>query len=308
MHERRTPPLLVTPDAVGVDLDVATVGSRAVAFLLDLLILAAGLLVMSLAGSLFAAQGLTSVVGPGSWLGAALVLLLLFALFFGYPIAFETLRRGRTPGKAALGLRVVTVEGAPVALRHSAIRALLAVIELYGLLGAPAMISSLVSSRAQRLGDLTAGTMVVRERRAARTPVAERFVAPGGLEGYTAQLDVSGLGSADYVTVRDTLRRSTDLPEPARSDVVVGLARTLLDRVRPAPPEGVDARTFLRCVAAAIQLRSEAQQPRWSPPTGQHTGASTPPEPRRAAGPGGVRDEGPNPPSSTASGGFAPPS
>jgi uncharacterized RDD family membrane protein YckC len=104
------------------------------------------------------------------WLGIALVLLLVFALQFGYPVGFETLWRGRTPGKAAMGLRVVTVEGAPVRFRHAATRAAIGLLELTGTAGAIAVIASLSSARGQRLGDLAAGTLVIRERRARGRP------------------------------------------------------------------------------------------------------------------------------------------
>jgi uncharacterized RDD family membrane protein YckC len=242
---------LVTPEAVPLDLETATVGSRAVAYLLDLLVLGTGYLLLGLATAILGGGGFV----PG-WVGITLLLLLVFALQFGYPIGFETLWRGRTPGKAAMGLRVVTDEAAPVGVRHAAIRATVGLFELLLLLGLPAVISSLVSARGQRLGDLAAGTIVVRERRATGALSVETFGAPRGYEAYTAQLDVSALGPQEYATVRDTLRRLPTLPDHAtRWRVAEQVAGSLVPRVSPPPPASASPETWLGCVAAAVQAR-----------------------------------------------------
>jgi uncharacterized RDD family membrane protein YckC len=242
---------LVTPEAVALDLETATVGSRGVAYLLDLLLLSIGHLLIGLASSILGGGGFV----PG-WVGIVLLLLVAFVWQFGYPIGFETLWRGRTPGKAAMGLRVVTDEAAPVGVRHAAIRATVGIFELLMLLGLPAVISSLVSSRGQRLGDLAAGTIVVRERRAGGSPSVEVFDPPSGYEAYTAQLDVTAIGPQQYATLRDTLRRLPDLPDHAtRWRIAEQVAGTLVPRVTPPPPASASAEVWLRCVAAAVQAR-----------------------------------------------------
>jgi uncharacterized RDD family membrane protein YckC len=250
---------LVTPEAVPLDLETATVGSRAVAYLLDLLVLGSGYLLLGLASAILGGGGFV----PG-WVGITLLLLLVFALQFGYPIGFETLWRGRTPGKAAMGLRVITDEAAPVGLRHAAIRATVGLFELLLLLGLPAVISSLVSARGQRLGDLAAGTIVIRERRASGALSVETFGAPPGFETYTAQLDVTALGPQEYATVRDTLRRLPTLPDHAtRWRIAEQVAGPLVARVSPPPPATASAEVWLRCVAAAVQSRRRGR-PGWS--------------------------------------------
>jgi uncharacterized RDD family membrane protein YckC len=269
-----TSPTLVTPDAVPLDLETATVGSRAVAYLLDLLLLGTGYLLLGLATAILGGGGFV----PG-WAGIALLLLLVFALQFGYPIGFETLWRGRTPGKAAMGLRVVTLEGAPVGLRHAAVRMTVGLFELLMLLGLPAIITSLVSARGQRLGDLAAGTLVVRERRVAAALAVESFPPPAGYEHYTARLDVSGLGPQDYATVRDTLRRLPSLPDVAtRTRIAEQVATPLATRVSPAPPAEASAETWLRCVAAALQARRQ--------PVGAWGGGRPAPRPASGWSPG----------------------
>lgn len=252
-------PAVVTPDAVALDLEVATVGSRAAAYLLDLLLLAVGFLLLGIAEAVFGFGGFVP-----DWFAIALVLLLLFAWQFGYPVGLETLWRGRTVGKAAMGLRVLTVEGGPVGFRHATIRAAVGLFELTATLGAGAVITSFASSRGQRLGDLAAGTLVVRERRAAGDPRAEVFQPPPGLEGYVQRLDVSGLGPGDYAAVRDTLRRSPQLPSDTRSRVTHQLAQALSSRVTPPAPAGLTAEGWLSCVAAAVQAR-RAPVATWRP-------------------------------------------
>ena len=254
---------IVTPDVVPLELDVATLGSRGIAYVLDLLIWASALLVLAVSQALLGGAGFV----PGSF-GIALLLLAAFALQFGYPIGFETLWRGRTPGKATMGLRVVTVEGGPIGVRHATLRATVGLLELLGTLGAVAVVASFASRRSQRLGDLAAGTIVVREPRAGRSVTAERFEAPAGLEPYVRRLDVSALGPTDYATLRETLRRLPTLAPVARDRIASQLATSLVARVTPPPPDGIPAEVWLHCIAAAVQRRGRqlAPAPSWPAP------------------------------------------
>ncbi len=285
----------VTPDAVALDLEVATIGSRGIAYLLDLALFAAGFVVLSL---------VQLALGGGGWfdsgLGVAIALVLAFLWQFGYPIGFETLWRGRTLGKAAMGLRVVTVEGAPVGVRHATIRAVTAPFEVLLTTGLVASIASFASPRAQRLGDLAAGTLVVRERRIAREPQAATFRPPPGSETYVAQVDVSAVGPREYGLVRDTLRRAGELPAEARWQVAGEVADAIAPRVRPLPPAGTSPEAFLAAVAAAVQRRatSGSRPPVSSlvPPPPLPAPSEVlppPPPPEGRPAPGAVGDEPP---------------
>lgn len=304
MSAQPSPLGTVTPEGVELEFEYATVGSRGIAYLLDLIIVWSLLLVFAIAEATFGFSGFV----PG-WVGLALLLLLVFTVQFGYPIGFETLWRGRTPGKAAMGVRVVTTEGAPVGFRHAVVRAVVGLIELLPLLGVPAIIASMVTSRGQRLGDLAAGTVVMRTRRGSRASSARVFAAPPGLEQYTAHLDVSRVGPVEYATVRDTLLRLAELAPAARRQIAEVVADGLLARVAPPPPAGMPAEAWLVCVAAAVQQRRPPVAARThAPPVGP---ASTPS--RQAAPPGapatdvegagdaGARSDGSGP------GGFVPP-
>nr|MDQ6928032.1 RDD family protein [Actinomycetota bacterium] len=131
---------IVTPEAVPLDFELANLGSRFVALLLDLLIEGAALFVLSIGMSALLSGADTSV-----GVGVALFFLIYFLVLFGYPIALETLWRGRTVGKAALGLRVVTKEGAPVRFRHAAIRNVLGLVDFVLTSGAAAIICVLLT-------------------------------------------------------------------------------------------------------------------------------------------------------------------
>jgi uncharacterized RDD family membrane protein YckC len=239
---------IVTPEAVVLEFETAGVGSRMVARIIDSVL--QGLLLVAL---LLASAVVAAVAGS---IGLAGVFVSLFAVVFIYPVAFETLWRGRTPGKAALGLRVVTVEGAPIRFRHAAIRAFLALIDIYLLSGAIGVVTMLASSRSQRLGDMVAGTVVLRERTGARMPTAVVFAVPPGYESYAASIDVNGLTASDYGAVRAFLLRAPSLEPARRYELARQIATPLLLRLRHTPPAWVGPEALLACVAAVYQYRS----------------------------------------------------
>lgn len=247
----RSPSGIVTPEAVVLDFETAGLASRLLAATLD-----AAIELVILFGALFAFFGLGELGIEFGGAGVALLYVLVFLLVFGYPTGFETLWRGRTPGKAALGLRVVTAEGAPVRFRHAAIRAMLGLLDKFLLYGLVGVITMLVSRRNQRLGDLVAGTIVLRERSGAKAPSAVVFGPPRGLEGYVASLDVSALGHVDYGAVRSFLIRAGSLTPDARASLAAELATPLVTRLQTSPPAGAPAEVFLACVAAAFQQRN----------------------------------------------------
>ncbi len=239
---------LVTPEAVVLGLPVASVGSRGLALVLDLLIQGIALVLLS-----FAASAVS--VFEGGWVATVVFLLVVFAILFGYPAGFETLWRGRTPGKAALGLRVVTIEAGPVGFRHAAIRAALGLVDFWLSSGGVAVLSALFTRRAQRLGDLAAGTLVIREPRGRRGVTAMRFEPPPGAEGYAARLDVTGLDEDDYLAIRSVLVRAASLPPATAAPLADQAVRALAPRTTPPPPAGMHPLAVLACLAAAYQRR-----------------------------------------------------
>jgi uncharacterized RDD family membrane protein YckC len=284
------PARMVTPEAVALEFRTANVGSRILAYVIDMAVVVAGILAGLFAVALLGQA--TDVVVP-DWVAITVVLVLLPSWWLGYFIAFETLWRGRTLGKAALGLRVVTTEGAPVRFRHAAIRALLGLVDFAIASGFFAVIFILLTRDNQRLGDLVAGTLVLRERSGLAAPAAVSFAPPAGLEAYTATLDTSRLTMEEYQAVRTYLLRAASLPPGPRAVLALQLANPLVARLRPPPPAGVTPEQFLRCVGAAHQQRQRQAPPGpWAPAPAPPTPAPPPPAPVAA------------PP---ADGGFAPP-
>ena len=239
------PAAVVIPEAVPLDLETASIGSRFLGLLID----------WSIQGALVVVLGIIVSNTSVGWLGATVVFILIFLIIWGYPIALETLWRGRTVGKTAMGLRVVTKEGGQIGFRHAAIRAALGLVDFLLSSGAVAVICVLLTRDNQRLGDLAAGTVVLRERTGLRRPVPTTFAAPIGLDAYTDSLDLAGLGPAEYGVVRAFLLRAPSLPPAVRARLAAQVGETIAKLVQPPPPAGVPAEIFLASVAAAYRQR-----------------------------------------------------
>lgn len=241
---------IVTPEAVLLEFETAGVASRTIAELLDLGVQFAALLVIFVLVALLASAG-----GAAEVVGVVLSLLGVFLVLVGYPAVMETFWNGRTLGKAAMGLRVVTREGAPERFRHAAIRAMLGLIEIYLFLGIPAVISIVTSRRDQRLGDLVAGTLVLRQRAARRAAPPVAFGVPWNWEPYVQSLDVSTINDEQYGVVRAVLLRLGELTPAARWQVSTEVATSVAGQMRIPVPVQVAPDMFLTCVATAYQRR-----------------------------------------------------
>jgi uncharacterized RDD family membrane protein YckC len=229
---------IATPEGVDLELTLAGVGSRFASALIDYLIQLAIVL----------ALGLVLGVGLGispdaSGFAAALWIVLSFLLFVGYDIAFEVLASGRTPGKRMNGLRVVRENGGPVNFTTSAIRNVLRIIDILPGAYLVGIAAILVSSRNQRLGDLAAGTLVVRERKVAPPPLwLPQRPAPA--------LDASGLDQVELAAVRSFLARRYELTADARVQLAAELAAKLRPKVGGATADAPDE-VFLERIALA---------------------------------------------------------
>jgi uncharacterized RDD family membrane protein YckC len=138
-----------TPEGIALRLRSAGAIPRAAAWALDFMIRVA---ILWGAGTVLAVLGQT---------GFGLYLISLFVIFWFYPILFEVLRDGQTPGKKVLGLRVVNANGTPVTWIASFVRNLMRTVDMLPLCYAFGLVSTLIDPHSRRLGDLVAGTMVV---------------------------------------------------------------------------------------------------------------------------------------------------
>lgn len=158
-----------TPEAVAFDLELAGVGSRGVAYVIDqlivALIVAAEGLVLALLVAILAGAGLSEALGEDlvvfGTIGVALVL--VFLTGYGYQIFYEVRRNGRTPGKRVAGIRVVREGGGRVTFGASATRNLMRIVDVLPSAYLVGIITVLLSRQRQRVGDMAAGTVVVYE-------------------------------------------------------------------------------------------------------------------------------------------------
>lgn len=264
---------VVTGEAVVLDVPCARFPSRLLALLIDAAIEAA--LLGILAAAIAAAGGRLDPAARAA-VGLATGILVIV----GYPATFETLSRGRSPGKMALGLRVVSDDGGPERFRQALVRALAAVVEIWALSGAPALISSLLSAQGKRLGDLFAGTFVIQERLPARRglPAALSFVPPP-LASWASALELSGLTDQTAETASSYLRRFYELTPAARDEFGQRIAAAVAAQVSPPPPPGTPPAAYL---SAVLAVRREREQARLAAGAAARPAAATPAHPAAA--------------------------
>lgn len=241
---------VVTGEAVQLDLRAATFASRAVSGVIDLAVQVAALV-----GLLVVSSRLNDGLDAAASTALTLTIVVLAAV--GLPTVVETLSRGRTLGKLALGLRTVRDDAGPIRLRHALIRALVGFVEIWLLSGVPALICSLASPTGKRLGDLVAGTFVVRERGAVKaTPMAQM---PPQLQGWAANADLGRLPDGLALSVRQFLGRAPSLHPASRQALGLALAQSVAPHVAPPPPAGTHPETFLTAVLVERRRRDTAR-------------------------------------------------
>jgi uncharacterized RDD family membrane protein YckC len=228
-----------TPEGVPLELTLAGVGSRCAAALIDYvlqtIILVALLLVL----------GYGAGVSPGaSAVSEAVWALGFFFVFWGYDVAFEVLNSGRTPGKALNGLRVVRESGAPVTFGTSAVRNVIRIIDILPGTYLVGMTAILVTRRNQRLGDLAAGTLVLREPRSLPPEVRLSHLAQ------TPAWDTSAVDQQELDAVASFLARRGDLAPDARIQIAAELAGRLRPKVGGAIAREGDELFLERLLAA----------------------------------------------------------
>ncbi|MER7478465.1 RDD family protein [Streptomyces sp. NPDC126510] len=238
---------LVTGEAVALELRPARLPSRALAVLLDLVAVMAVYVAVTIVV-------VTSTASLDEAAQTALSIASFVLVLVGGPIAVETLSHGRSLGKMACGLRVVRDDGGPIRFRHALVRGLIGVIEILMTFGIVACIASFVSARGRRLGDVFAGTLVVRER----IPVARTgFVPPPPpwLTGRFSGLDLSAVPDGLWLAVRQYLTRMQQLDPQVGWSMAERLAAELAERTGAPVPHGVPPAAYLAAVVQERQAR-----------------------------------------------------
>jgi uncharacterized RDD family membrane protein YckC len=239
---------LTLPGAEGIDLDLVLggIGSRGVALLLDTLIETIALLLLAwFAGAFDELAVLVFSIGS-------------FMVVLGYPICMEAFNDGRTVGKLAMGLSVLRSDGTPVTFLAATIRNVTRIVDLLPGVYFVGIVSMLVSPRNQRLGDLAAGTIVVRTRGTAIVGGGNAWAtsapAPASMPPEVATWDTSALSAEEVAAVRTFLDRRSTLAAEHRGSIADGLARQVAPKVAGIPYDG-GPELFLERIAYARSFR-----------------------------------------------------
>ena len=247
----RTPDLadvleIRTADNVGIGYEAAGIASRLAALIIDALII--GVLVV-VGDSI-----ILGLVGGTVSTTAALVLgsFVSFLIVYGYFVVAETASSGRTPGKRVVGLRVIRVDGSAPTFADSLVRNIVRFLDLAG----PGVVTMFFHPQARRLGDLAAGTLVVRERQVNTAVASGPAVLLRTPDAGPAIDGLERVGAAEFAAVRAFLTRWGLTPEQ-RQRLAGLLAQRLLDRLelpvtapeRQWPPELFLERLYLQLAA-----------------------------------------------------------
>ncbi|MDP9381533.1 MAG: RDD family protein [Chloroflexota bacterium] len=254
--------LVSTPENIELEYATAGLGARFLAALIDSLVLAILLLIITTAGTAVAvASG--EVSGTASIAVGALTVLALFATLFGYYILFEAIWKGQTPGKRTLGLRVMRDDGLPLNFQANVIRNLIRFFDLLPGTYAFGVTAMFFNKQWKRLGDMAAGTIVVRDE-TPQPPVQLRLPSPEQLQQFESYVH-GRLSQREYELVREYVARSGTLSLGASDRVGQRLSR--LAESRTGLPRGNAAPVNYLVTILALQSnrnalpKSGSQQP-----------------------------------------------
>ena len=248
--------IIETPERVPLHFALASIGNRFLACAVDHFLQTLGLvavLVLFLLTSLGLDNWAERFAEAPKW-AQALLIVALFVIWSGYFVLFEWAWNGQTPGKRWLRLRVIREDGRPITFWEAALRNFLRIIDLApSSLYSVGLVSVFISARDQRVGDLVAGTVVVREREAQAPSFEEVFSAPTSdvalrrsFQPVAFRASLSALTQPEVEVVEAFLRRRWDLSDNARQWMAWRIATPVLHKLRPEfGPEGFTYEGFL---------------------------------------------------------------
>ncbi len=248
---------ILTGEGVALQISPASVLARAAAWLID-----AAATVFVVFVSFILVPLVWDTADLDTALARAVIYVAIVVLFIGVPITVETLSRGRSLGKLALGLQIVRDDGGPVRLRHTSVRALVGFFELWMLFGGLAFLVSMLNDRGKRVGDYLAGTYAIRVRGA--SGFAPPLYLPMELAGWVATTDLRPLPSGLALRARQFLGRAHRFPPAIRHRLGLRIAAQLELFVAPAPPWGTYPEQFISAVLFEHRRREQVAQDRLS--------------------------------------------
>jgi uncharacterized RDD family membrane protein YckC len=262
---------LLTPENVELQFDVAGLGSRLAAALIDYTII--GIVYL---GLIFAAafvgslmehvlprivatdRAVQTATQAGMAVLLALAVFLGFLAWWGYFLLFELLWTGQSPGKRIMGVRVVRRDGQPLAFTTTLVRNSLRWVDALPFFPLGIFVM-LVDSFSRRLGDMAAGTFVVHEPRAIRTKALEEVRIPYSLPDATVQAfpNAGRITMAQYTLIRDYFGRASGLRGDAADRLASHLAATLAKELEVDAPSIGSPERFLATAARAFEMRHQ---------------------------------------------------
>jgi uncharacterized RDD family membrane protein YckC len=259
-----------TPELVAIEMPLAGIGSRFIALLVDYLIWGAGLVVLAILALLTLPAMHAFNVKSAQW-AEAIVIFIIFLFNWGYFTLFEAFWNGRTPGKRVARIRVIQRSGRSIGLLESMARNLVRYVDQIPFFYAVGVITMFVTSQHQRLGDLAAGTLVVRDRdpesplwgdSGSRTFTAQFFASRGPIpELHTAStlpaLGISKLSSDDLEVLEGFFSRRLDMSLATRQALALRICAAIQTKSGLEKPTDASVETFLE--ATARQLRDQAR-------------------------------------------------
>jgi uncharacterized RDD family membrane protein YckC len=259
-----------TPELVAIELPLAGIGSRFIALLVDYLIWGAGLVLLIIVAVVVLPAMHAFNVKSAQW-AEAIVIFIVFLFNWGYFTLFEAFWNGRTPGKRVARIRVIQRSGRSIGLLESMARNLVRYVDQLPFFYAVGVITMFVTRQHQRLGDLAAGTLVVRDREletplwgetGSRTFTAQLFKAASPIpEPHTAltlpATGIAKLTSSDLEVLEGFFSRRLDMAMATRQALAGRIAAAIQAKSGLEVPEGSSIETFLE--ATARQLRDQAR-------------------------------------------------
>ncbi len=243
--------IIETPERVPLEFALASIGNRFLAVAIDHFIQYLSILIIAWLLLALAGMSASEVVdAPDKLFGempkwtVAVTILALFLIFAGYFIFFEWLWNGQTPGKKLLKLRVIREDGRPITLWEAIARNLLRIgdavpgfiVPVYSI----GLITIFLSNRDQRLGDIFAGTVVIRERAGEAPTFAETFSNPVSDTAFSRvqkriefQADLEKVTEGEIEVVESFLRRRWDLSDKQRIWMAWRIALPLMYKLKP---------------------------------------------------------------------------
>jgi uncharacterized RDD family membrane protein YckC len=246
-----------TPEQIALELPLAGIGSRFLALTVDSLLQVVGVIAIVIVGAIIA-SGTNAAEGPwvegffSQTIGAVLLVLLPFCLYWGYFAFFEILWQGRTPGKRIAGIRVIHQTGRPMTAIECIGRNLLRGVDILPGMYGVGLICMMCNKQSKRLGDFIAGTIVVHDK-------AIETAAPTWgkrSEGVTAQPEFGKLSPDDLVLIETYLNRRYEIDQVVRRTTAERIVAMTVKKTGVIKPVDQADDDFLETIAR--QLRDGA--------------------------------------------------